>query len=150
MSVQSNSPYDPDLRGFIAYLQAEHPEHIVRITKEVDPRFGVSGILERLENDGQFPLVIFENVTGSDIPLVANMHASFERLRLARPTIVARRHPAAHADVTAPDQAAAPGVDGRLRRVAHHEPVAAQRGEASSQRVARRGRRLCARVLQVR
>ena len=83
MSVQSNSPYDPDLRGFIAYLQAEHPEHIVRITKEVDPRFGVSGILERLENDGQFPLVIFENVKGSDIPLVANMHASFERLRLA-------------------------------------------------------------------
>ena len=83
MSVQSNSPYDSDLRGFIAYLQAEHPEHIVRITKEVDPRFGVSGILERLEKDGRFPLVIFDNVKGSDIPLVANMHASFERLRLA-------------------------------------------------------------------
>jgi 2,5-furandicarboxylate decarboxylase 1 len=77
-----NSPYTPDLRGFIAYLDAEHPEHIVRITKEVDPKFGVSGILERLERDGQFPLVIFESVKGSRIPLVANMHASFERLRL--------------------------------------------------------------------
>src|SRR5262249_13741460 len=51
--------------------------------KEVDPKFGVSGILERLERDGKFPLVIFENVKGSNIPLVANMHASFERLRLA-------------------------------------------------------------------
>ena len=26
----SNSPYTPDLRGFIAYLEAEHPEHVVR------------------------------------------------------------------------------------------------------------------------
>jgi 2,5-furandicarboxylate decarboxylase 1 len=82
MTTLSNSPYTPDLRGFIAYLEAEHPEHVVRITKEVDPKFGVSGILERLERDGKFPLVIFENVKGSSIPLVANMHASFERLRL--------------------------------------------------------------------
>jgi 2,5-furandicarboxylate decarboxylase 1 len=81
MTKPTNSPYTPDLRGFIAYLEAEHPEHVVRITKEVDPKFGVSGILERLERDGRFPLVIFENVKGSTIPLVANMHASFERLR---------------------------------------------------------------------
>jgi 2,5-furandicarboxylate decarboxylase 1 len=82
MTTLSNS-YNPDLRGFIAYLEAEHPEEIVRISREVDPKFGVSGILERLERDGKFPLVIFENVMGSKIPLVANMHASFERLRLA-------------------------------------------------------------------
>ena len=61
----SNSPYTPDLRGFIEYLETEHPEQIVRISKEVDPKFGVSGILERLERDGRFPLVIFENVKGS-------------------------------------------------------------------------------------
>lgn len=79
----SNSPYTPDLRGFIKYLEIEHPEEIVRISKEVDPKFGVSGILERLERDGRFPLVIFENVKGSKIPLIANMHASFERLRYA-------------------------------------------------------------------
>jgi len=83
MSALSNSLYSPDLRGFIAYLEAEHPEHVIRISKEVDPRFGVTGILSQLEKDGKFPLVIFDNVKGSDIPLVANMHASFERLRLA-------------------------------------------------------------------
>lgn len=82
MSAGSNT-YTPDLRGFIAYLEAEHPEHVIRITKEVDPKFGVSGILHRLEKDERFPLVIFENVMGSKIPLVANMHADFERLRLA-------------------------------------------------------------------
>lgn len=73
--------YTPDLRGFIAYLEAEHPEEVVRISAEVDPKFGVSGILHRLEKDEKFPLVIFENVKGSKIPLVANMHAGFERLR---------------------------------------------------------------------
>ncbi|MBM3485942.1 MAG: UbiD family decarboxylase [Alphaproteobacteria bacterium] len=83
MSLRSNSPYSPDLRGFIAFLEAEHPEHVIRITREVDPKFGVSAILHRLEKDEKFPLVIFENVKGSRLPLVANMHASFERLRLA-------------------------------------------------------------------
>src|SRR3954447_20269749 len=82
MATPSNSPYTPDLRGFVEYLEKEHPEHVVRISREVDPKFGVSGILERLERDGKFPLVVFENVKGSKIPLVANMHASFERLRL--------------------------------------------------------------------
>lgn len=83
MNSLSNSAYTPDLRGFIRYLEAEHPGQIVRIAKEVDPKFGVSGILERLERDGRFPLVIFEHVKGSSIPVIANMHASFERLRLA-------------------------------------------------------------------
>lgn len=83
MSARSNAPYTPDLRGFIALLEAEHPDQLVRITQEVDPRYGVSGILHRLERDGRFPLVIFENVKGSDIPLVANMHADLTRLSLA-------------------------------------------------------------------
>jgi UbiD family decarboxylase len=82
MTTPSNSAYTADLRGFIEFLEKEHPEEVVRISREVDPKFGVSGILERLERDGKFPLVIFENVRGSKIPLVANMHASFERLRL--------------------------------------------------------------------
>ena len=83
MSAGSNEPYTPDLRGFIEFLEAEHPDQLVRVTKEVDPRYGVSGILHRLERDGRFPLVIFENVMGSDIPLVANMHADLTRLGLA-------------------------------------------------------------------
>jgi len=83
MSERSNAPRGTDLGGFIAMLEAEHPEQVVRISKEVDPKFGVSGILERLERDGRFPLVIFEKIKGSDMPLVANMHADFERLRLA-------------------------------------------------------------------
>ncbi|MEK9645157.1 MAG: UbiD family decarboxylase [Alphaproteobacteria bacterium] len=83
MASGSNQPYTPDLRGFIEFLDKEHPEEIIRITKEVDPRFGVSGILTQLEKDGHFQAVIFENVKGSSIPLVANMHGSFQRLKYA-------------------------------------------------------------------
>jgi len=79
MTTPSNSPYTPDLRGFIAFLEKEHPEQVVRISREVDPKFGVSGILERLERDGKFPLVIFENVKGSTIPLVAKKHLFLHR-----------------------------------------------------------------------
>ena len=83
MSDLSNSAYAPDLHGFIEFLDAEHPDQIIRISKEVDPKFEIAGIIERLEKDDRFPLIIFENVKGSKVPLVANMHASFERLRLA-------------------------------------------------------------------
>ena len=62
MTKGSNAYYDLDLRGFIKYLEEKHPEEIFRVTKEVDPEFGVSGILHRLEADNHFRTVIFENV----------------------------------------------------------------------------------------
>ena len=58
--------------GLSNSLEERHPEEVVRIRKEVDPEFGVSGILDRLEKDDKFPLVIFENVKGSSMPLIAN------------------------------------------------------------------------------
>ena len=42
MTTPSNSPYTPDLRGFIAFLEKEHPEQVVRISREVDPKFELS------------------------------------------------------------------------------------------------------------
>ncbi|MDP7558962.1 MAG: UbiD family decarboxylase, partial [Planctomycetota bacterium] len=75
--------YTRDLRSFIKFLEERHPHEVIRIRKEVDPKFGVSGILARLEKDNKFPLVIFEKVKGSDIPLVANTHTSISRLCLA-------------------------------------------------------------------
>ncbi len=80
MDTVKTNAYTPDLRGFIEYLEANHPEHVIRITKEVDPHFGVTGIIDRLEKDNQFPVVIFVNVKGAKIPLVANMNADFVRL----------------------------------------------------------------------
>ena len=83
MNLISNRPGGTDLRSFLSFLESSHPEQVLRVSREVDPDFGVSGILHRLERDGHFRVVIFEKVKGSGMPLVSNMHADFERLRLA-------------------------------------------------------------------
>ena len=69
-----------DLRGFLQELESEAPDQIVRVTREVDPRFEVTGILARLEKEGKFPIVVFEKVKGATLPVVTNVHADARRL----------------------------------------------------------------------
>lgn len=69
-----------DLRGFLEELERDVPDQIVRITREVDPHFEVTGLLAKLEKEGKFPVVIFEKVKGSDLPVVTNVHADPRRL----------------------------------------------------------------------
>ena len=71
------------LSDAIAFLEQHYPNEVIRVTREVDPVFEVTGILVKLEKLHQFPCVIFEKVKGSSIPLVTNMHASFPRLAMA-------------------------------------------------------------------
>ncbi len=69
-----------DLRSFLRQLEVEAPDQIVRVTREVDPRFEVTAVLARLEKERQFPVVIFEKVKGSKLPVVTNVHADARRL----------------------------------------------------------------------
>lgn len=71
------------LHDFIDFLGKYHPDEVLRVTEEVDPIFEVTAALWRLEKEQRYPLVIFENVKGSSIPCVTNVHASFPRLALA-------------------------------------------------------------------
>lgn len=69
-----------DLRGFLQELESDAPDQIVRVTREVDPHFEVTGILAKLERERKFPVVIFEQVKGSTLPVVTNVHADARRL----------------------------------------------------------------------
>jgi 2,5-furandicarboxylate decarboxylase 1 len=71
------------LHEFLDFLEKNYPEEVLRVREEVDPVFGVTAILWRLERERRFPVVVFENVKGSRIPCVTNVHASFPRLALA-------------------------------------------------------------------
>jgi len=64
-----------DLRSFLNELEAEEPDQILRVKKEVDPHFEVTGVLAKLEKERKFPVVIFEKVKGSTLPVVTNVHA---------------------------------------------------------------------------
>src|SRR5215475_12146916 len=56
---------DPDnqsLRGFLARLQNELPEELLRIKEPVSPRLEMTSAVYELERLGKSPVVMFENV----------------------------------------------------------------------------------------
>src|SRR5919106_798629 len=69
-----------DLREFLKQVEAEEPDQLVRVKREVDPHFEITGVLAKLEKERKFPVVIFENVKGSTLPVVTNVHADARRL----------------------------------------------------------------------
>jgi 2,5-furandicarboxylate decarboxylase 1 len=69
-----------DLRTFLEEVEADEPDQVLHVTREVDPHFEVTGVLARLEKERKFPIVIFEKVKGSDLPVVTNVHADSRRL----------------------------------------------------------------------
>lgn len=83
LSVDTTTATGQDLQAFLRYLEENHPEEILRVTEEVDPVFEITAILWRLERERRYPVVVFENVKGSDMPVITNLHASFPRLAVA-------------------------------------------------------------------
>jgi len=71
------------LRDYLELLKKERPNDLKVITREVDPVHEISGLVEKLQKQGEFPALLFKNVKGSQFPVLINLHASFERLALA-------------------------------------------------------------------
>ena len=72
-----------DLRSFIAELEAKHPEEVARVAKPLSPRYEITALLTQLEKAKRFPLLVCENVEGSDAPVVINAQASRKLMALA-------------------------------------------------------------------
>ena len=72
-----------DLRSFIEKVRQESPEDVLTIKKEMDPRFEMATLVVKLEQERRFPILVFENVKGSEFPVVTNVHASRRRLAAA-------------------------------------------------------------------
>lgn len=72
-----------DLRSFLKLLESQTPEDFFKVKKEVNPKFEVTALLKKLENISKFPVVLFENVKGYKMPILANVHATRERLAKA-------------------------------------------------------------------
>ena len=72
-----------DLRGFLDLLRQQRPQDFVRVTKPVSPNQEPTALVHRLASEGKHPVVWFDKVGDSSIPLVMNLHATRERLALA-------------------------------------------------------------------
>ena len=50
------------LRAFLDTLEKNTPELIVRVDREVEPRWELSSVQKRLQADGDLPVMVFERV----------------------------------------------------------------------------------------
>src|SRR5881396_4307628 len=69
-----------DLRAWIALLEREG--ELVRVAAEVDPDLEITEITDRTVKTGG-PALLFENVKGSDHPLLINQFGTERRMCLA-------------------------------------------------------------------
>ena len=75
-----------DLRTYLDELLQKFPEQLKVVEDEIDPEFEATAIVDKIENDVAypgFPAVLFKHVKGSKIPLLLNLHGSYDRISLA-------------------------------------------------------------------
>jgi len=81
-----------DLRSFVAAYARAHPDEVIRVAEPVSADDVMALVLE-YERRRRFPILIFETVTGYDIPIVTNVVASRRALAfalgVAEPTLAA-------------------------------------------------------------
>ncbi len=75
-----------DLRYFLKKLAEDHPEELVRIEKEVDPRWEISALAHKLASLKRFPAILCSKVKGSKFPVLCNLHADRKKMALALDT----------------------------------------------------------------
>jgi len=75
-----------DLRTYLRELVDSNPHQLKVVEREVDPVFEATAIVDKMQRDPgkpTFPAVLFKKIKGSDIPLVLNLKATYERLALS-------------------------------------------------------------------
>jgi 2,5-furandicarboxylate decarboxylase 1 len=71
------------LRTFLNELEKHRPGDLKEVTREVNPVHEIAAVLAKCQQSGEFPVVMFRNVAGSELPVLINVHASMERMALA-------------------------------------------------------------------
>ena len=72
-----------DLRSFVAAYERAHPGEVVRIAEPVSIEHDVMAVVLEYERRRRWPVLLFEKVTGYDIPIVCNAVASRRALAWA-------------------------------------------------------------------
>jgi UbiD family decarboxylase len=61
------------LRGFLAMVERDYPEEILRIRAPVRVDRDITSLVFELERAGRSPVVVYENVEGHSMPIVTNI-----------------------------------------------------------------------------
>ena len=71
------------LRHFVAAYEAASPEEVVRVPDSVSLEHDVMAVVLEYERRRRYPILLFEKVATSDIPIIANVVASRRALAFA-------------------------------------------------------------------
>ena len=81
-SLQAETNGGPkDLRAFLRDVRGK--QEIVHVERQVSPVHELSAVVKKLELERGNPLVLFERVEGSEIPVVASVQGTKERIALS-------------------------------------------------------------------
>ncbi len=69
-----------DLRGFLAEYEKDNPKEFCRVKREVDPKYETAAILTKLEEKRKLPILFYEKVKGSSLPVVANVYSTKKKI----------------------------------------------------------------------
>jgi len=83
LAVDGAAGAQKDLRSFLDQVVQERPQEVVRVNREVSPVHELSAVVKLLELKRGNPMVIFENVAGSELRVVASVHGTKERIALS-------------------------------------------------------------------
>jgi UbiD family decarboxylase len=73
-----------DLSSFLEQVKRKRPTDVQVVTRPVDPAYELTALVVKLEKERkQRPILLFENVNGTKLPVVTNVHASRSRLAQA-------------------------------------------------------------------
>src|SRR5262249_19643795 len=64
-----------DLRSFVAAYERAHPGEVIRVTDHVSLEEDMMALVLEYERRRRYPILLFENVGGQDIPIVCNVGA---------------------------------------------------------------------------
>jgi 2,5-furandicarboxylate decarboxylase 1 len=76
-------PASQSLRSFVAAYEAAHPGEVVRVGEPVALEHDIMAVVLEYERRRRWPILIFERVTGYDVPIVCNVLASRRALAFA-------------------------------------------------------------------
>ena len=96
-----------NLRSFLRVVEERAPEQLVRVKREVSPRWELSSVQKRLEADGKLPILLFDRVAGHTMPVVTNLFASKHHLALALDNVAGASGGAVHRGRAEPHSTAA-------------------------------------------
>ena len=117
-----------DLPSYLERVRAERPDEFVTVSREMDPGHEVTAAVVKIEKEAKRrPVLLFENVRGSDYPVLTNLHASRSRLAMAMnapPRGMLKKYLKAMEEPVAPRRGQYRAVQGRGAQGGRHRPLA--------------------------